>query len=191
MRWFMAALVALLALWITYFASPYYALYRLARAVEEGNVAELADRINIRAIRASLARAVAANLTAESSGGIASADAQLAANTMLALADPYLQALVSPAGLARLLRSGPSGGADGAPIGAKPVSLDSLGAFLAASSWRGFRNVYVLLPPGAPPPARYRLRMRFAHLKWRLVSIELPAELRRRIAEELLRSRAK
>ncbi len=190
MRWVVASVVAVAAVWGAYLASPYWALYRLASAMERRDLAEIAERINVRALRVSLARQVAGHLSqAAGTGALASQDVQLGAAAALALADPLFEALVTPSGIGRLLFRAETSRPDGAPFGGEPMSLDDLGNFLAASSWRGFRNVYVSLPPGAPAETRYRLQLRFGRLRWRLVSLELPAEMRRRVADDILRRR--
>lgn len=191
MRWIVAAVLSIIVAWALYVASPYYALYRLGIAVEDGNVAEVATRVNVRALRFSLANQIADEVVAAEhvSGGIAGADAQRAAGAALALADPLLDGFVVPDGLIRLLRTAPSGAEGGTAFGRDPVGFDDLDDFLAASSWRGFRNIYFLLPPSQPKASRFRLQMRLGRLRWRVVSLELPPELKRRIAADLVRRR--
>lgn len=194
MRWFLAIVLALVVGWAFYLVSPYWALYRLATAVERGDVAGVAERVNLRALRFSLAKQVAADLAAASgSGGIVGPDAQLAASAALALADPFLDEILTPSGIVQLLRTNPSGEAgSGSPFSqGVGVSIDDLDDFMAASSWRGFRNVYVTLPPDEPREVRFRLQLRLGNLKWRLVSLELPEKMRRRIAETLIRRHAR
>lgn len=189
MRWIVAGVLAIVVAWALYIVSPYYALYRLGLAVEAGNVTEVAERVNVRALRFSLANQIAVDLaSAEAAGsGIATADAQRVAGAALALADPLLDGFVTPNGLIKLLRTAPSGTEGGTAFGRDPVSFDDLDDFLAASSWRGFRNLYFLLPPGQPPGSRFRLQMRLGQMRWRVVSLELPPDLRKRIAAEVLR----
>ncbi|MDB5590455.1 DUF2939 domain-containing protein [Enterovirga sp.] len=191
MRWFVGIVLALAVAWLAYAISPYWALYRLADAVQRGDVAAVTARVNVRALRYSLAKQVGADLAAAQRGGIASADAQLAAGTAAALADPFLDHFLSPEGIVRLLRTGPTGTpGDGAPFSqGASVSLDDLDDFLAASTWRGFRNIYVTLPADQPREARFRLQLRLGQLRWRLVGLELPARLRQRIVDSVLRRR--
>ncbi|TDR93821.1 DUF2939 domain-containing protein [Enterovirga rhinocerotis] len=188
MRWTVATIVALIAVWGFYVSSPYYALYRLGRAVEAGNVAEVAARVNARALRFSLARQVATDIAAaQPMGGIASAEAQLAASAALALADPILDGVTSPEGLIRLLRTSASGDVTKTVLGGGSVGLADIDEFLGASHWRGFRSVYVSLPAGAPREERFRLQLRLGQMRWRLVALELPPSLRQQIAAELQR----
>jgi hypothetical protein len=185
MRWIVAGFLVLLAVWGFYLASPYYALYRLGRAVEAGDLNDVAARVNIRALRYSLARQVATEIAASEPSGIASADAQVAAAAAMAIADPVLDGIVRPDGLIRLLRISPTGDATGTAFGGRSVGIEDLDDFFAASHWRGFRNVYVNLPPGEPPGSRFRLQLRLGNGRWRLVALDLPPALIRRIASEL------
>lgn len=185
MRWIVTGLVTLLLAWGLYAASPYYALYRLGRAVEAGEVGEVENRVNVRALRYSLARQVASELAAGERSGIASSEAQMVAGAALALADPLLDAFVRPDGLIRLLRTSPAGDPTGTAFGRNSVGIEDLDDFLASSNWRGFRNVYVRLPPGEPRESRFRLQLRLGNWRWRLVAIELPPSLIRRIASDL------
>lgn len=188
MRWFVSGLLALAAVWALYVISPYWAFYQLAAALQRGDAAEIAERVNPRALRVSLARQVAGDMAqAAGLGGIAGQDSQVAASTALALADPILGALVTPEGIARLLLEGPAGSPTGAPLAS--LSSGKLADILAATSWRGFRNLYVSLPPGEPAATRYRLQLRFGRLRWRLVSVEVPPAIRRRIAQRILQKR--
>lgn len=190
MRWIVAGLFALVAAWGVYLLSPYYMLYRLGRAVETGDVEAVAARVNVRALRSSVAKQVAAELAAtEPDRGIATADAQLVASAALALADPVLESFVRPDGVLRLLRISPAGDATGTAFGKRSVGIEDLDDFLPSSSWRGFRNVYVHLPPGEPPGSRYRVQLRLGNWRWRLVAIDLPPRLIRRLAADL-RSRS-
>lgn len=191
MRWIVAGCLALAIGWSAYLGSPYWALYRLGRAVEAGNVAELASRVNIRALRGSVARQVATQIAAiaqPTANGIASSDAQLAASAAAILADPFLDAYLQPDGVMRVLSGVKDEGGDPA-IGPGKADGPAVRRFLAASAWRGFRNVYFSLPPGAPPPMRYRLQLRLSQFRWRLVGLELPPDLVHRIAGEIAEGR--
>lgn len=187
MRWIVAGLAGLIVAWGVYLVSPYYALYRLGRAVEAGDMDEVARRVNMRAVRYSLARQVGSELAAREPTGIAGVDAQVAAAAAFALADPLLDAATKPEGLVRLLRTSPTGDPSGTAFGGGSVGIDDLDDFLASSSWRGFRNVYVTLPPDEPRASRFRLQLRLGNGRWRLVSLELPPQLMRRIAADLRR----
>lgn len=189
MRWVAVAL-AFVALWVAYLASPYWALYQLATAISQGNVREVEARVNLRALKVALARQLTDDLAAlDKTGTIGSADIHFATATALVYADPFLDALMTPDGLVRLLRPdrvAPGPNEAGSPF-VRGLSLDEVGDLLAASTWRGFRNIYFGLPTERPVAERFRLQLRISRLSWRLISVELPPTAQRRLAAELLR----
>ena len=75
----------------------------------------------------------------------------------------------------------------GAGSGRGMPGLGRVTAFLQASRWRGFRNVYFTLPPGAAADRRVRLQFRLSRLAWRLVGVEPTPETRARLLSELVR----
>lgn len=193
MRWFVGSAVAIVLIWGLYIASPYWAVLKFARAVESRNVQTIAERVNFRALRLSLAkqlvteglasRAVATALTGS--------DAQVAAGTIAAAADPLLEQLLTVEGVVGLLPdlgAGRAGTAAGGGGGRSASALLSDAVDLVRTSrWRGFRNIYFALPPnpGADPQAR--LQFRLGRLKWRLVGVELNPETRQRLLAEMIR----
>ena len=189
MRWFVGAAVALLLVWAWYMASPYVALWDFATAIEQRDVARLSDRVNVRALRGSLARQLAAEEVGGGRGGAMSpSDRQAAAAALAALADPVMQRLLTPGGILDLLRASAEPETEGQPNRTRvKLSSRSLTDLIAVSRWRGFRNVYFALPPEEGPERRFRLQFRLARMKWRLISIDLPEAVRQRLAGELLR----
>lgn len=185
MRWFVAGVIAAALAWAAYAASPYWALGRLAAAVEAGNVEEVGARVNFRALRHNLSRHLVSDLTAaDRTGALGSPDAQLAAAAIAAAANPLVEQMLTPTGVVALLRGAARGGPESestSPSLGAP-SFDRIASLLEASSWRGFRNVYFTLPPEASRDARFRIQLRISRLSWRLVGIELPSDMRRRIA---------
>ena len=126
---------------------------------------------------------------ADTTGALGLSEAQIAAGAAIVLADPALDPVMTPAGILDLLRRREPGTrpdlpaspfADGLP------SLEHAWQYLAASNWRGFRNVYFALPPGRARNERYRIQLRLSRLSWRVVSLELPHTLRRTIATKVM-----
>ena len=188
MRPFVGAALALVVLWCVYLGSPYWALWSVLSAVEARDPARIAERVNVRAVRLSLAKQVAQDGMASKTlaGALGASPSQLTAGAIAAAADPIIEQFVTPEGLVALapeIRES-SRGLDGWRIGPGRIA-----AFLQASRWRGFRNVYFTLPPGASPDRRVRLQMRLSRLSWRLVGIEPTPETRARILADLVRLR--
>jgi hypothetical protein len=192
MRWFVGSAVTLILVWTLYVASPYWALVDLANAVEARNAAGIAERVNFRALRVELAKQiVAVGMSSRPlANALGSPDANLAAGSLAVAADPLLERLVTPEGLAALVQ-------DLGPDPAEPVRLagrlrpnmDGLrtaGDLVRTSRWRGFRNVYFTVSPNPGLPG-VRLQFRLSRLKWRLVGFDLPPEARQRLLDELVR----
>lgn len=190
MRWLIRSAVALAFLWCLYLASPYWALWRFLSAVEARDPAAIAERVNARAIRLSLTKQIATDGLGSRvlAGALGSPNAQLTAGAIAAAADPIIETLVTPEGVVGLIPEIREAGRQ--TSGVSPGALAARGAaILSASRWRGFRNVYVTLPPGAAPDRRVRLQFRLSNLTWRLVGIEPSPETRERLLAELVRLR--
>jgi hypothetical protein len=196
MRWFLGVTAALFLTWAGYMASPYVALWMLAGGIERGDAAAVSARVNIHALRASLARQVAAEelkRAAPAGQTMSVNEHQLAASALALLADPLTQRLLNPEGMLLLLQAvfagqeptrlaEPGKGAvrTGTALGQSPGQSAGIGAsriadIVGASRWRGFRNFYVTLPTDRPADARFRLQLRFSRLAWRLVAVDLPS----------------
>ena len=194
MRWFVWSAVAVLLLWGAYTVSPYWALWDFRNAVVAGDEAVMARRINFRALRLSLAKQVVSEVLAAKAGGdgTAGADTQVLASTVAVAADPILEGIVTAHGVRRLLEElnpeivGPP------PARTEPRartgSLRTVWNTVTSARWRGFRNVYFAVPPGAPDSARVRVQMRLSRLTWRVVSIDLPADARERLVDRFRRA---
>jgi hypothetical protein len=188
MRWLVGAAVALLLVWAWYMASPYIALWNLATALEQRDTARLSDHVNVRALRVSLSRQLAAEEVATARAGpISAPDRQAAAAALAAVADPVMERLLTPGGILDLLRASAGSEASDQPGRRVKLSARSFTELIAASRWRGFRNVYFALPPEEPPERRFRLQFRLSRFKWRLTTIDLPEAVRQRLAGELMR----
>ncbi len=188
MRWLIGALAVIALAWLTYVVSPYWTAASFAADVRRGDVLAAAARVNFHALRLSFAKQfLSEGLGAGEIGdALSSADVQIAAGTIAVAADPLLEPLLSARGVVDLLRETPAG-EDGP---GRASVLERLMRFLAASRWRGFRNVYFALPPDRAAEEQVRLQFRLSRLQWRLVSIDLPAATRKRIAERVLRLKA-
>lgn len=196
MRWFIAGAGALVVSWAVFLASPFLAARDLATALEDRDLGRIEARVNFRALRTSLARGLVTDALAQKAaldiaGG---SDAQVAASVAAIAAEPLLGEVVTPSGLANLVRAvraeaGPArpaddGPADGPDLGIR--RLDAVPALLRSARWRGFRTLYLTLPPQATPNRQVRLQLRLSRLSWRLVALELLPETRTRLLEELV-----
>lgn len=210
MRWIFRSFAAFALLFCIYAASPYAALYGLAKAVEGKDVAAINDRVNFQAVRQSLSKQiVAAYLRATGKGGQPDSSpspfAGMAAGAGASIVDPLIAPLVTADALMNVLENGwpaalgglASGGSATGGVGeaARRFSLDptrfltaegARSLFMAAES-RGFRVVLFGVPFDQPASERIKLQFRLSNLNWRLVGIELPEAIRARVAEELIK----
>lgn len=191
MRWLFGGATALFLLWAAYVASPYIALLGLASSVVSADVPQISERINLRAIRQSLAKQVVGEAVASRGGaGLGGSEADLAKATIAMAADPFLDRIVTEPGIAGLLADtglrsmGGAGALDRLAKAPRQVL-----ALATVSRWRGFRNVYFTLPPGVAAPEQVRLQLRLSRLSWRLVGIDLPHAARARLAEAIISTR--
>jgi hypothetical protein len=204
MRWWSVPIVLALG-WFVFTLTPFWALYDLARAVQAHDADYVERHVNLRTLRLSVIRQIA--VAAQSRGETAGAeprDRQRLADALVALAIPIAESLVTPQTVVDLLDDGRLDSVDPAPLELRPgeaavtappeaapkpglriENLRRLVPFYLASEMRGFRAVVIPVPPDATRERRLRLRLRLRGWTWRLVDIELPEELRERIAQKV------
>lgn len=195
MRWTLRiGLLSLLA-WVAFMLSPFVALYRLGKAVEAQDVAAVAERVNVRALRVSLSKQIVGEYLRSVGRGqeLDSFDRNLASGAGATLADPLVAQLVTPEAIAGLLGGRlPRGLAAAGPslAGARSTDFGSLAqvarVFMASQS-RGFRNIFIPLPDGKPEADQIRLHLRLTGTTWRLLGVELPEDLVRALVKQLPR----
>ena len=198
MRWFLRSLAALALLWALFVASPYVALYDLARAAQARDLAAIEKRVDFAGLRRSLARQIAASY-AKAVGGERGpgATAQLGAAAGAAMLDPLIADYVSPDAVARLVREGwpavleteaAAAGAGGPLALVDPSAFPSgekLRQLWSLSEWRGFTSFHLGVPqPGVAEP--FQLQFRLSGFTWRLSGIELPEPLKERLVREIV-----
>jgi hypothetical protein len=201
MRWTFRIAGALALGWLLFLASPFVALHSLGRAVEARDVEAVRERVNFRALRLSLMKQVINGYLEERGGrGLGATERQLAADVGATAADPIVSQLLTPEAVIELLNDWPRNPTDGVapsppdqPPSDRPGSLaramrvGSIGSawqLFRQSELRGFRNMLIRLPPDAAADEQVRLRLRLVRTTWRLVGIELPQALLRRLIRE-------
>lgn len=190
MRWWTIPLLAALG-WFAYTLTPFWSLYGLAQAVQTGDVAAVAQRVNFRTLRLSLAKQVSAAIRAE--GAAEPRERQRLADAAAALALPVTEALVTPQNVVDLLDDGWPQALDLPEATNRHDRRDGLRIpdaaralrYYLASEMRGFRSVVIAVPPDRPRQEQFRIRMRLHDWGWRLTDIELSEDLRGRIADRI------
>lgn len=189
MTWTLRVGAVLLAGWIAFSVTPLVALYNLEQAVQRNDIDGIRRRLNLRALRMSLLRqTVQAAVDAAKGGEPDVARRQAVTEAAMGFADPIVAGLVTPEAIGELIRTGWTqhlpperrGGAVGLRIG----SLAQLWNFYVRSEWRGFRTYILAYPLRVPTEAQYRLRLRLSGARWRLVDVELPADLKWQLVQE-------
>jgi hypothetical protein len=201
MRWFIRLFVVLTVAWLVFMASPYYALYDFARAVEAGDTEAIKARVNFSAVRVSLSKQlVTAYLVATGrESELKSSNKGLVAAAGSTLVDPLLAQYVTPEALAdflagrRGIEGSPSAGAGSglADAGLTPKSLNAAWSLFLAAESRGFRAMLFPVPPDRQPEEQFRLQFRLTGLTWRLVGVEMPQAIQKRLVQEMLRREGK
>ena len=191
MRWLFGSATALFLVWAAYVASPYIAAIRLVAAIATGDGAALTERVNLRAVRAAVAKQIVdQGLAEKGQGTVSSSDIELIKGTITAAAEPFLTQTMTPPGVAGLIGLGSFAAPfKGGPLAALTTAPRQVLAIVQASRWRGFRNVYLTLPPEKPAGEQTRLQMRLSRLTWRLVGIDLPPGEKARLVAAVLAKR--
>jgi|RhiMethySRZTD1v2_1073278.scaffolds.fasta_scaffold22663_3 hypothetical protein len=195
MRWAARISLIFLILIAVYTVWPFVDLFRLADAIERRDVLGLSRRVELRALHASINRQVAAaylRLTGrEASLGRFGSD--VAAGLAASIVPPAPDDHASTAQFLELLADGwPRDAFAGASqrIALMPRTLGTVWRLYASSEY-SLDNFYVSVPVAVPPPQRFRLRLRLTQWTWKLYEVQLPDELRLRLANELIKSAGK
>jgi hypothetical protein len=192
MRWAARISVVFLLLVAVYTVWPFIDLYRLASAIERRDLARLSQHVELRALQASINRQVAGAYLRlsgkEASLGRVGSDiaAGLAASAVTPVGDDH----ASTARFLDLLANGwPRDAFTGSSnrIALMPRTLGTMWRLYANSEY-SLNSFYVSVPVAVPPPQRFRLRLRLTQWTWKLFEVQLPEELRLRLANELIKS---
>ena len=195
MRWAARISLVFLILVAAYTVWPFIDLYRLATAIERRDVAGLSQRVELRALHASINRQVVAaylRLTGkEASLGRLGSD--VAVGLAASIAPPTVDEHASTARFLELLADGwPRDAFAGSSkrITLMPRTFGTVWRLYANSEY-SLDNFYVSVPVAVPPPQRFRLRLRLTQWTWKLFEVQLPDELRLRLANELIKGAGK
>jgi len=116
MLWTLRISFLLFLAWLIFLASPFVALYDLAKAVDARDLARISERVNFTALRVSLSRQILGALVDQRDLG--DLDRQLAIGAGAAILNPVVEELVTPQALVDLLEDGwpqqVTGGGNGA-----------------------------------------------------------------------------
>jgi hypothetical protein len=155
------AFVVAIAAVVWHLTGPLWTLDQMRRAAEARDAAALASFVDFPALRDSLRSEVAAAMLAEA----AAEDSEfgpLGAALGMAVLDPMIDGLVSPAGIALMFAG------DDAPAATAPVRLDPEDVTIEREGFSSFRVT------AADDPAAGALVFRRHGHRWRLAAVDLP-----------------
>jgi hypothetical protein len=192
MRWTLRTIAVVALLVAAYAAWPFFALYELAQAVQERDSAAVGRQVNFPAVRQSLTEQIVVTylqLTGRDAR-LGQIGRGLAIGAVTSIADPIVAKLISPEALVELLNRGwpTSVLPDAAPTlqGLSPRALGSVWQIFVRSE-QGLRRFDVTVPAGATRARQFTLSFRLISWTWKLSGVELPDELRVRLARELIK----
>jgi hypothetical protein len=178
------AVVLLLGIYVV---APGLALFRLDRAVRQGDTTTVARLVDFPSVRRGLAQEVAGGVLGGSpaQAGDATGKAKVAGGLppfgfsfVSGIAEHEMAPHLTPRGLIRLARAGGPDQDGTPPAGVKPAGIRLAGLWL-----EGPRSVLIRLRiAGQHEPIRLRLRLE--HGAWELVRVWLPPALLRRAAAD-------
>ncbi len=192
MKWTLRITVALAVLLGAYTAWPLLGLYRIANAVEARNPTAVAERVDFNSLRRSLTEQIVATYLRLTGKAVTLGPlgTNLAIGIGATVADPFVARLLNPEALLDFLNKGQVEGAGLSASGVPPINTAAL-----RSAWQvwlnseyGAGNVYFSLPPGRRATEQFRVRLRLVQWQWKLAGLDLPEELRVRIAQELIKA---
>lgn len=171
----LTAVIALVMVMIGYAASPYVALFRLERALQQGDTARLEQRIDWASVRAGLKQDIADGVIGPVQTQVASNSLpQFGASFMAGIADTMVERDVTPQNLIAVMRQMRGGdGGRGMPNCSVSASFDGPASF----------NVVVTTPEDEPDEGHLRLRLELEHGTWRVVRAWVPQDLVERAAQ--------
>jgi hypothetical protein len=187
------SIAAILIVWAAYTVWPFIEVYRLARAVQAGDVTSVEQQVDFQRLRASLTTQIMTTylrLTGKT-GRPGSLLEQFVAGVGASIADAMVSKLISPEALLKLLQDGRPAGvlSDNVP------SIPGLSSEALGSAWRAYANsefgigrFFIPVPVDKPVAESFLLQFCLADWTWKLCGIELPEQLQIRIAQEIIKS---
>ena len=193
MRWTIGIGTIALVLWLAYSVWPFFAVYRLASAVQARDVAAVDELVDFPALRRSLTTQIVRTylrITGKA-GQRGSMLENFAVGAAASVADPIVAKLISADALLDLLQNGRPPGvfSDNAP------SIEGLSSQALGNVWRVYTNselgiarFFIAVPVDKQPGESFRLGFCLTGWRWKLCSAGLPEQLQFRLAQEISKS---
>ena len=191
MKKIIASVVILVGLFVAWSAWPFIGLYDLARGAQAGDLRKIEERVDFPALRRSLSSQIItthARLT-----GLRLDRYGLMVGVGAALADPFIEKLLTPVALAEFLKGGwPESVLADRPAGLQTLDWNALGSVwqLYSNSEYGLFSFRLKVPASQPHDKQFRIHLALADWNWKLAGLELPVDLQERLARELIKQQA-
>ncbi len=178
-------------------AWPLAGAVQLARAAQAGDTAEVFDRVDVDALRRSLARQIAAAYLDASGRGkkLGAFGRSVAGAAVTTVADPYVAELLTPENIMALLSQGRI---NTVKLGAQTVAVKGelpnfpklvngdLWSVVTGSYFDQLNDFLIPVDGGHGPNDQYGVHMRRSGLTWKLGGLDLPPSLVDDMARSLL-----
>ena len=187
MRKTVLTIVILGLVWIGLLVWPLVDLFRLARAIENRDIATITRHVDFLRVRHSLTQQIV-EAYVKRTGARVGARAQGAA---FSIADPIVARFISEEAFAELLRAGwPVTIFPERPRDTTGISVAALGGILDifSHSEYGIGRFEISVPVQIPVNRAFGLEMRLTKWTWRLASVRLPDQVSMLLAEEIAKS---
>ncbi len=186
----LAAIIALILIWIGWSVWPFVGLFDLAHDVQSGDVDRIEARVDYPALGRSLSAQIIETYVRLSGAPV---DRSLLLGLATSVADPMVARLVSRVALGQLLQNGwPKD-----VLGERPMELpapdwNALGTAwqLYANSEYGLGTFQLRLPADRPAARQFRVHLALHGLTWKLTGFDLPRDVLDRLARELMQRKS-
>lgn len=197
MRLWLAVTGLVVSIGLAYWAWPLVGAAQLARTARSGDAAAVFDRVDVDALRRSLARQIAnAYLDVSGKGKKMGAFGRsLAGSAVTTVADPYVAQLLTPENVMALLAKGHVNEVN---LGGRPVSIkgdlpdfsslldDHLLSAVTGSYFDQLKDFVIPVDGGHGADDQYGVHMHLVGLTWKLGGLDLPTPLLDQMARSIL-----
>ena len=197
MRRWLAVTGLVVSIGLAYWAWPLVGAAQLARTARSGDAAAVFDRVDVDALRRSLARQIAnAYLDVSGKGKKMGAFGRsLAGSAVTTVADPYVAQLLTPENVMALLAKGHVNEVN---LGGRPVSIkgdlpdfsslldDHLLSAVTGSYFDQLKDFVIPVDGGHGADDQYGVHMHLVGLTWKLGGLDLPTPLLDQMARSIL-----
>jgi hypothetical protein len=197
MRRWLGIVGVVVALGMAFWAWPLAGAAQLASTARSGDAGQVFDRVDVDALRRSLARQIAAAYLDVSGKGkkMGSFGRSLAGSAVTTVADPYVAQLLTPDNVMALLSKGR---VNEVSVGGRPVAVkgdlpdfsrlldDHLLSAVTGSYFDQLKDFVIPVDGGHGADDQYGVHMHLVGLTWKLGGLDLPTPILAQMARSIL-----